>query len=541
MTARSVISVPLPRYNALNVTPLLPFLYQTRTIQAASTWSPRTRRSFHTQQIRLNTYGSGEERLDSVSSGEKYSPRIYRNSGAISDPIPFEGDQGNQQLDHSDVHSNEGSLKDGPFTQFAEENSARPPRTSTITATEKAVFDRIFKEIASDNPQEPAQENDSVDDNLDDELAFTGDTYDDLNAIFDEAIEQIKRKSEGSADSRTDEKYLFSLSKNHLTAISSFAGTNAKSPKTTGANKDKDYKAIQKSVAEHRRRVMSMFDDANTDMEIWHVLEAEVFTLIQQYDALRREAEEREKAKEKKPTRKRGRVSKADKEAAAAAKKNQSLRVTKQSIPEAEMQAILSSNYGDYCLTAMRRLRRKFPTSPYCMNLLPNIKRLGSISHVLAASVDIYNEVLFLLWKEYSDLHGMADLIFEMGSLGIESNEVTLKTLLMVRGAKGIAVAQDRPMRLWWTMGPVETGWRRLTAAARGIQREIEQARIRRSVREWEAKDERDTESSSPDREELQGETRTKREISSRGTASDDTLTLLDGGLGVGASQRTEV
>lgn len=152
----------------------------------------------------------------------------------------------------------------------------------------------------------------------------------------------------------------------------------------------------------------------------------------------------------------------------------------------------------------MRRLRRTFPTSPYCMNMLPTVKRLGSISHVLAASVELYNEILFLQWKEYSDLHGMADLILEMGDQGIEGDEVTLKILTMVQYARRTAKLENRTMRLWWDLKPVETGWQRVSGAAKKVRHEIAQARTRKQLEESEVKNRTDADGSTSGEEVLQ-------------------------------------
>ncbi|KAL8716912.1 MAG: hypothetical protein Q9225_005798 [Loekoesia sp. 1 TL-2023] len=535
MNARSFSRLPLPHCKAPFPNTLLPFLYQTRTIQSPSARLLKVQRSFHTNHLRQRIYGNDSLSSDAIPFEQDPRERVYRNGDASPDAIPFEGDVGSQQRKDPDGG---GIADDGPFTQFAKETSARPPRTSTITATEKAVFDRIFKEISSDATKESAKEEDPLDADFGDEESSKGDSYDDLNAIFDEALKNLKHASEHNINLQNEEKRPNLPSKSYMTAINPLANTDTRFLNLLEIREGEDHKAIQKSVTEHRRKVLKKFDEASTDMEIWKVLDTEVFPLIQQYDTLREEAEKREKAK--KPKRKRGRISKADQEAAAAAEKKQSLRLTKKSAKEAEIQAIMTSNYGDYCLTAMRHLRRAFPTSPYCMNMLPTIKRLGPISHVLAASVDLYNEILFLQWKEYSDLHGMADLIVEMGNQGIESNEVTLRVLTMVRNARRNAIAEDLPMRLWWDLRPVWTGWLRLKSMAKNVRREIVQARIRRSVEDREARTATDAEGLLPDGEDLQEEAETESEKRMKRAIADE-ATILHGGLDINSSQGPEM
>ncbi|KAL9603698.1 MAG: hypothetical protein Q9219_001017 [cf. Caloplaca sp. 3 TL-2023] len=439
--------------------------------------------------IRPIIYGNRHPLPHAVPFDRDTRRRTYRKDVRPRDAIPLEGETTNQRVDHSDQNPAEDTSQGGLFTQFVETNLGSALQRSTITASEKAAFDRIFREISADTAKKTNIEEDFLDDAFEDDVKSKSETYGDLNAIFDEALVELTRKSESAKDVSVDEKASNLPAQNYATAISP---TGTRFLNLSEMRVGKDIQPILEAVSDHRARVMKMFDEASTDMEIWRVMDTEVFTLVNQYNTLREKTREREEAK--KPKRKKGRVSKADQEAAAGAEQSHGLRATKQGAQEAQIQAILSSNYGDYCLAAMRHLRRAFPTSPYCMNMLPQIKRLGPISHVLAVSVDLYNEILFLLWKEYSDLHSMADLIIEMGNQGIESNELTLRVLTMVRRARRNAMAEDLPMKLWWDMRPVETGWQRLKAEAKKMRQEIAQARIRRSIKERELRNGMDEE-----------------------------------------------
>ena len=534
MGARSFSKVPLQSCSAPAATFLLPFLYQTHRTQSASARSFLAQRSFLVNHPKRRCYSNNSNRsTDGVPLEKSLGKRQYSYEASSADAIPFEGDVGGLEGKQS-AQGDAG----GPFTQFAEGVSTRPPRASTITASEKAVFDRIFKEISTDSSRKAASDEDLLEDDLGDEAISTGDVYSDLNTIFDDALKQLKRQSEDDIEVQSAEKPSGFLSRNYITAIGPLFNAGAKYVNLAELRGGEDLKVIQKSVVEHRRHILNMLDEAGTDVEIWNVLEAEVFPLVQRYDTLIKEAEERDKAN--KPKRKRGRASKVDQEVAAAAEEKQKLLFKQKSRKEAETQAILSSNYGDYCLAAMRHLRRAFPTSPYCMNMLPVVKRLGPISHVLAASVDLYNEILFLQWKEYSDLHAMADLITEMGNQGIEANEVTLKVLSMVQNSRRNAIAQNLPMRLWWDLRPVWTGSLRLLSLAKKVHHEIMQARIRKAVEERESRSASEVDALLQDREDLSGEARAERQVRTKRALADE-ATILDGGLGNVSSQTTEV
>ncbi|KAL9008657.1 MAG: hypothetical protein Q9173_006237 [Seirophora scorigena] len=400
--------------------------------------------------------------------------------------IPFEHELEDQRPDRNRGSAGYDRIVHGNEADY---DPSRPPRPSTITASEKAVFERISRQISADATKNATNEEDPLDDRLEDEQSTTGDAYGDLNAIFDDALRKLRQ--DGQQDDvnihHMREPRLDALPKEYQTAVDAYKNkSGSKRLDLSILRYGEDFEAIQQSVVDHKRKVLALLDGASSDMQIWRVLNTEVFTLIKQHDSLKKEAEAREIAK--KPKRKKGRRPKAEHEAVAAAEQKQTLRASEKTTQEAKIEAILSSNYGDYCLAAMRHLRRGYPTSPYCMNLLPTIKRLGPISHVLAASVDLYNEALFLLWKEYSDLHGMADLIIEMGNQGLPSNEVTLRIVRMVRNAKYFARAEDKPMKGWWDLHPVQEGYRRLEALAKIMRREIFQAQVSKSVEEMESR-----------------------------------------------------
>ncbi|KAL9004569.1 MAG: hypothetical protein Q9188_002614 [Gyalolechia gomerana] len=526
MNVRSFCSVPLRHYKGPIAITLLPFLYQTRTIQSLPAGPLRARRFFRTDHLSQRAYDNHDASSEAIPFEGDRGKRPYRVGNASLNAIPFEGDTANQQLDRPTSYSNGDPASEDPYTQLTEESPARPPRTSTLTASEKAVFDRILKEISSDASKKAAEQEDPFDDEFEDDAASQGDANSDLSAIFDEALQSLKRRDEGRVHFQRGEKQSDVSSMSYMTAVTPIASTDTRFLKLSEIRGDEYFKKIKKSVKEHKRKVLAMLDEARTDVEVWKVLDAEVFPLINQYNTLRKEVEEREMAK--KPKRRKARASKTDQEGAGAAEEKESLHATEKLAQEAEFQAILSSNYGDYCLLAMRRLRRAFPMSPYCMNMLPTIKRLGPISHALAASVELYNELVFLRWKEYSDLHGMADLIFEMGNQGIESNEVTLKVLRMVRYARRTAMTESRTMKLWWNLRPVETGWQRLKSAEKQVRLEIAQAQARRSLEEREVRNGMEGESlltGEGDSQETENEMRGNNAIAGEAV-------ILDGGHG---------
>jgi len=147
---------------------------------------------------------------------------------------------------------------------------------------------------------------------------------------------------------------------------------------------------------------------------------------------------------------------------------------TSVALPTNTLISILQSNYADYLLSALRLLRRHHPTSFYALYLLPHMKRLGPISYVLGASTGLYNEILFLKWTQFSDLHGMADLMQEMFNQGIETNEVTMVFIrrLNSRRRYGRMGRFGLVLQKWWNMRGNVEGWKRVWGMYEQIKRE---------------------------------------------------------------------
>ena len=159
---------------------LLPFLYQTRTLQAKpfsrkarqpSSYVPRHHRSFYTTP-----------RLQAPDG----RPRRDQN-------IPFEGIP---------------SLPDGSSPAASEPLSfLKPDRKSTITASEQAIFDRIFADLSQPSSNEdPADE--IIDDGLDDQV----EDGNDLQSIFDGAIKNLRLQEERYAETEERNRLKFASS-----------------------------------------------------------------------------------------------------------------------------------------------------------------------------------------------------------------------------------------------------------------------------------------------------------------------------------------
>lgn len=384
----------------------VPFLYQTRTLQ--SQLSPCK----HWERI------TTRHRSLSTTWGNQGPARHLPSN----DHIPFEVDEFHEADDEAES-----------------DHKAAIRRDSTITAEERAVFARIFKEIARSAKKEGLPE-EKANQALDDSFHYAKENgFQDIHEIFGQALKQEKLSKESNATDglnlskhnskrlldRQDLKSPFPLEDSigpiHLASMNS--GDSA----TSGVIEEES-KEVAEMRRAHESATVKKMDAAQTDIELWKVLETEVFILVKSL---------KDKMRNKDDT------------------------VFPASV-------LLSKNYSHYCLIALRLLRRKFSTSQYALSLLPAIKKLGPVSYVLGASSSLYNELLLLNWTQYTDLDGMADLLEEMRKQGVEVDGDTIKILHAVARDRSKALSDnsaleaDQVAKAWWRLRGVEESWNRL-------------------------------------------------------------------------------
>ncbi|KAL8631984.1 hypothetical protein Q9189_002248 [Teloschistes chrysophthalmus] len=405
-------------------------------------------RKFHEEAVVDNP---AEENETSLSVKSIFRGRSQANQGVYiknHSAIPFENEDGTYEQDLTNLNPREDRVE----------------RKTTITASEKLVFQRILNEISDDQIQKASKEEDPLDEESEFDLSGPDHASASLNALFEAALTEARHLDEVQTHKPMHDRPVM----HYNLALNPFKNTatrNLERPLVIG---DGYRKEIALAVAHHDRKVRSMLDAATSDRDIWSVLETEVFTLIGKYENLEKEANEQ-----------------AGKPRGAAGRSvAKGLQAPAQNDEIEELRAILSSNYGEHCLAALRHLRRSYSISPYCMSLLPTIKRLGPMSHALAASLDLYNEIIFLQWKVYKDMHGMVDTIVEMVNLGIETNHATLFVLRLVHleewRCRVIYRNPRDPLKLWWTMAPVKESWQKLMQLSKEIWREKARAEMRR-------------------------------------------------------------
>lgn len=386
---------------------LLPFLYHTQTIL---TLPSRCRRPL------LRTY----HRRFTTSSCR-----------AISD-IPFEDSIRPERDNYNDSA--------GSYSRT---------RTSTITSSERAVFDRIFKSLPKLDWQSSASESFDEDDDL------VGDGNETLASIFNAAIRGASKVGQRKQRLRRDvqleepvrdepsralniERFPPALREAAEKANVVFAQrgrykTIRITPKSEEAMAEPEelLDHHERMVGRERKtdleRVSSLLEAAKTDEEVWRVLEQEVFSRVKKMNLQLKEEEKKRKKKRKTAAelKGKGKSKEVKQQGPLVLITNTSPTTGDENPSDVSALEILQTNYAIHCLRAMRLFRQYFPASPYAVALLPQIKNLGPISYILGASTEFYNELLYIHYKHYLDPNAVVDLIDEMIDQGIGTNYVT--------------------------------------------------------------------------------------------------------------------
>ena len=395
--------------------------------------------------------------------------------------VPFEGDPYTKPK--------------APFENLNPQSSKR----STITKTEKAVFDRIFKDLSQNPPSPLSSQQGAEAEDLDAEASASPEVDDleksfsvnaDLNAIFDAAIRELRVREEAatlaSAKRQQHPQYdLLPQERAIDTVIGSEAGWRTfKRPLrmtigssislNSGIVTETTQLHLAKAAEKHKNMVSRLLERASTDVEIWGVLEGKVFSVVRELnEKIEEDKRARRKEMEIEDARERSKKMEGEEMGKPVVKRKRVNKVEIEEIIEREVSMALATNelfyilqesYAEYLLHALRLLRSNHPTSNYARYLLPTIKSLGPISYVLGTSPGLYNELLFLSWSEYSDLHGMADLLQEMMDKGIETNSVTMVLLTRLRRLRhyGRIGKMGPVVQHFWNMRGALEGYRRV-------------------------------------------------------------------------------
>ncbi len=472
---------------------LLPFLYQTRTLQPL-------------------LWGGEQHRQRQSANSQTYRHlATSRTQPPSRHDIPFEFEDTGEIGDHERPRAR--SLFPDELEEDSQEQIAPRSRDSTITASEQAVFTRLFDKLVKSLPESEEGDEDFLEEAEEEEGS-----EEDLSSIFgaavDSAMNKANRRDKRQAFQSLEAHQRFFLTRYPKPLREAAARTSGilahraqrdirirqrlsavrQSPRL-GSETNVYERVIRQERQVQLRKVEGLLRSAETDFQLWNVLEEEVFTTMKKLEATF-SGERKSKtpqaprhsraAKEALPT-----VKDLETEAGAelAPEKSQtpkpdqaekaSIDADAEPIPEKGVLRVLEivgPNYPSHCLLALRLLHDKFPTSPLALNILPAIKRAGPTSFVLGATTALYNELLSIHWLVYDNMRAMADLLTEMDEHDVEFSQQTVDILKLPAWDRDAVKAGEkgRSLAAVWEMEEMEAAFARLQALRRVVQSRLD-------------------------------------------------------------------
>jgi Mtf2 family len=395
----------LPQYlNRMLITKrstLLPFLYHTATIRQYRTFSGKP----------LPGYP--------VEFGQDTSRSNYNNLLRPDDIPLLDGE--------TSTFENSNSLSQMPNDRATYHRQ----RKSTITDSERKAFQRLFGNLVF-QPERQSLPPDATDESS-------------LDSILEDVL--IKHRAGGNRASP-------SLKIPSIRSVAEvLIGRKSNQDQKTIRDITGDNDSLEALQEQQYNRVEGLLCAAKTDVELWNVLEREVFSIIRELDLDGAAAN----------TEMKGKGAKRNSRRATPILKPTTENICEE-IDHASGLAIIGPNYPSFLVIAVRQLRQEFPSSSLSLTILPTVKDLGRGSYVLGASTVLYNELISLAWLTYADFECIEELLQDMDNSGVDFDGNTLELLESIHdearkacmGRFGATVAAV------WEMDRFTDGWRKL-------------------------------------------------------------------------------
>jgi hypothetical protein len=388
--------------------------------------------------------------------------KIKKHGVKSFEPDNFENLEGNifampETIDFDEDFNDEDFDNDLPNKDEIQElTDTHQNRRSTITIAERHAFQKIFSDIF-ENSQHSNSKKEALFTNDDTEIVAVPDQHkakSKLDNILTSAMRREWPQTREGMEAAVD-RYPPALRAAAARAMGLVDVEANHEEATSREGKALDTEELEALREPERTRVEGLMKNAESDFELWEIMEKEVFSLIARLGL------------EDAPKVQNAAVPRGTKNKKGG-KKSTTETVPEEKEPSEPCQSLVSeahdgvsplSLYGplypSYLLLGLRLLDRGFAKpSSLAFSILPRIKSLGFISHVLGASTQFYNELLRIYRYRQDDFRGMFNLLTEMERSALEVDEETLEIVLDVmrtqysirRGEKGTAI------RALWSM-----------------------------------------------------------------------------------------
>ncbi|KAI2779429.1 hypothetical protein F4815DRAFT_194479 [Daldinia loculata] len=395
------------------------------------------------------------------------------------------------------LHATRRQLREGdeiPFASYVPKDETppeQPLRRGTITPSERRVFERIFADIKARGLKPFVPEGSSAASATRTTLSIVQQAVQDANQIRPATV-----TTPGISDGPTDRRHKALLrfppelraaaskafdtiqpSNLRLPGGDDIAYDEASIAASRGdPDGDEGWKVPANAVDRtmeleakrypERTRVEGLITAAETDFELWDVLEKEVFVMPARL-GIRGDASKLVETETKVPRKKKKTEVVAASEAVDHLEdvadtlegegegvdapeiipEETDVTSTENKTPSQELSLYIHGPlYPEYILLALRRLDTAFRApSPLAFSILPRIKELGLESYILGVSTPFYNELLEIYWTRRGDLSGVLNLLEEMRHCGLQFDAQTASFLGRVNTTLTLLATREAP------------------------------------------------------------------------------------------------
>lgn len=353
--------------------PLLPFLYNTRTIRsqhtdALSELENSTREEPPKPRSRNGDPGSRPP-FRIRNSKREYEQRLRNFERAKSEPSHRDGEEeeGLEDLLERPRNQYRRPVREEhiPFEHAAQETMSMRDKivTSTMTPSEKKAFEGLLSLSQNKVPKDKSRHRDRVDEVLKQASASREQQETRDATPMPEVLKKMqdKMKEDRSAAQRV---------------------------------------LLEQAVELDLQQVKKAFATAETDVELWQMLHDKVLARVMQLRL--------DDPAPKQPTRQQKRKSKAEKDGTPAETKESEWPGN---TPD---ELVITRTLPQHLVECERQLFFSFPSSQLHTSLLPYLKSLGPTTFALATSTKLYNYHMRSLFKAHSNLAQVVNTFEEM-------------------------------------------------------------------------------------------------------------------------------
>ncbi|KAH8727940.1 hypothetical protein GQ44DRAFT_703220 [Phaeosphaeriaceae sp. PMI808] len=437
LCSHTLRKIPLSR--ALTPRSLLPFLYQTATIQRwKHTVRPDARRTFKSRSSPRGDIPFNEWFKDDDTNSARRPPtqrttqqtphRVSTRRSNSVDDVPFEGVSGNTPPVVDETYST---------------------RKTTITSTERAAFEQLYKTFntqgqgRSKNQSGEHEELDQIADEY-----WEDDDDKSANAVERAAFDAVLRGPQRSLDMDGEKVGAGDVQESdHLEKARIMAEREEIRLETV---------RIKNYCQAEYQRVKGLFEAAQTDDELWNVLEREIFEQLRSIDL------DRPESMTPPPVRAQG------------VNWNPSGPVDPASIDK----RFLFRNCPRNIIKALVVLRENFPASTLPFSIVPTIKAIGRAPYALCITTILYKQLIRTAWIQQSSYTLIDELLSEMDAnvISFDFGILTLLDSIITEHEQARGGSFGREMQMVSNMDLHMEGitkiraWRNFVADKLGIQ-----------------------------------------------------------------------